>query len=90
MVKRTKQEASSPHVVAGPSDGGRGLATVTEIEGLRREWARHEGVMRAIADARSAEGSVAKRAFQRISDITTELGLDPAIIELAHQVCHLH
>ena len=59
------------------------------METLRREWARHEQVMRSIADTSSSEGSIARRAFDRLTDIAAELQLDTSIVELAHQVCHV-
>jgi hypothetical protein len=65
---------------------GRPAATSGEVETLRREWARHEQVMRSIADTASSEGSIARRAFDRLTDIAAELQLDTSIVELAHQV----
>jgi hypothetical protein len=56
-----------------------------EEAALRREWARHEAVMAAIADAGSQESSIAARASERITAICRELGLDDSVIELAHQ-----
>lgn len=73
----------SPVVAANE---GRTAATSSEIETLRREWGRHEAVMRNIADAASAEGGIARRAFDRLTDIAAELQLDSNIVELAHQV----
>ena len=63
-------------------DGRGGSA---EEAALRREWARHEAVMAAIADAGSQESSIAARASERITAICRELGLDDSVIELAHQ-----
>ena len=67
-------------------DGRGGTA---EEAALRREWARHEAVMAAIADSASQESSIAARASERITAICRELGLDNSVIELAHQVCVL-
>jgi hypothetical protein len=69
------------------NNDGRPAATSGEVETLRREWARHEQVMRSIGDTMSAEGGIARRAFDRLTDITAELQLDSNIVELAHQVC---
>jgi len=64
---------------------GRSAVSAGEVETLRREWARHEAVMRAIGDPASPEGAIARRAFERLTDIVAELQLDPSIVELAHQ-----
>lgn len=64
----------------------RPTATASEVESLRREWARHESIMRTIAEPGSQEGGIAKRAFERLTDIAGELQLDSSIVDLAHQV----
>ena len=63
-------------------DGRGGSA---EEVALRREWARHEAVMTAIAEPSSQESLIAARASERITAICRELGLDDSVIELAHQ-----
>ncbi len=63
-------------------DGRGGSA---EEVALRREWARHEAVMTAIAEPNSQESLIAARASERITAICRELGLDDSVIELAHQ-----
>lgn len=45
-----------------------------------------EQVMRSIAEPASAEGGIARRAFDRLTDTAAELQLDANIVELAHQV----
>lgn len=60
-----------------------------EAETLQSEWRRHESVMRSIADPTTPEGIVAKRAFDRITELAAELGFDQSIVELGHQVCHM-
>ena len=75
------------HCAVVTNNDGRPAATSGEVETLRREWARPEQVMRSIADTTSAEGSIARRAFVRLTDIAAELQLDSNIVELAHQVC---
>lgn len=65
---------------------GRAGLTGAEEQSLRREWARHEAVMRSIAEPQSQEHGIALRAAERISAVCKELGLDDAVVELAHQV----
>lgn len=76
----------APCLAAVTANEGCAAGTSGEIETLRREWARHEQVMRCIADPGSAEGGIARRAFDRLTDIAAELQLDSNIVELAHQV----
>ena len=65
---------------------GRNGLSPSEEASLRREWARHEAVVRAIAEPRSQEGGIAARAGTRITAICKELGLDDPTMEIAHQV----
>ena len=65
---------------------GRSGLTGAEEQSLRREWARHEAVMRSISEPQSQEHGIALRAAERITAICKELGLDDQVVELAHQV----
>ncbi len=53
---------------------------------LQRQWARLDDVMRSIADPASQEGAIARRAFERLTVLTSDLQLDMSVMELAHQV----
>lgn len=57
---------------------------------LRRQWARLDDVMKSIADPSSQEGAIARRAFERLTVLTSDLQLDMSVMELAHQVPLLH
>jgi hypothetical protein len=53
------------------NNDGRPVATSGEVETLRREWARHEQVMRSIADTR-------RRAASRGAPSTASLTSPPS------------
>ncbi len=57
-----------------------------EARGMKREWARYEATLAAIADPASPEALVARRAHKRLADIGAELKLAAAgVVELANQ-----
>lgn len=65
-------------------DGVRGLSD--DLEYSQEEWSRHEAVMMAISNPKTPEGTIAARAYNRLSELVTELDLDASITEMAHQV----
>ena len=72
---------------SGAGGGGAAPAALSpEVEALKREWARHEAIMRAIADPSAPESLIARNAFDRISAMCAELGLRAGIVEIGHQV----
>jgi hypothetical protein len=53
---------------------------------VKREWARYESMLGAIADSTSPESLVAKRAAKRLAEIAADLKLsNTGVLELANQ-----
>ena len=65
-------------------EGQRGLTE--DLEYSQEEWSRHEAVMMSISNSKTPEGAIAARAYNRLSELVTELDLDSSITEMAHQV----
>lgn len=51
-VAYVNEDACNPMFLAlcAGADGGKGGYVSQEVEALKREWSRHEAIMRAIAD----------------------------------------
>jgi hypothetical protein len=76
----------SPEVscLAGTAEGNRALAD--DLDYSQEEWSRHEGVMLSISNPSTPEGAIAKRAYNRLHELVTEMDLDQSITDMAHQV----
>jgi uncharacterized protein with PIN domain len=77
--------AASSAVAADLSASAEAALVAGESE-ARRQWARLDDVMKAIADPNSLEGCIAKRAQERLTHLTKDLQLDSTVMELASQV----
>ena len=57
-----------------------------EYDALLQEMQHQEEVLQRLADPASAEGRVAHKAYQRMTELVDTLNLDDAHIELAQEV----